>query len=135
MTVALAIPPLTVKNRPCALIWACALNRKNTVFGLNLNSRNCECSQSCLPYLCGTHMVGYHCRVCPSMHMWGRYSAVQCTGHHPSSLWGSRRTSVCTGQTHLQGGTQQYIQEGNSGTSAIVCLYNLPGIRLEYRLI
>ena len=30
-TFALAIPPLTVKNRPCALIWACALNRKNTV--------------------------------------------------------------------------------------------------------
>ena len=25
MTVALAIPPLTVKNRPCALIYACAL--------------------------------------------------------------------------------------------------------------
>ena len=31
MTVALAIPPLTVKNSPCALIRACALNRKNTV--------------------------------------------------------------------------------------------------------
>ena len=25
------IHPLTVKYRPCALIWACALNRKNTV--------------------------------------------------------------------------------------------------------
>ena len=31
MTFALAIPPLTVKNRGCALIWACALNRKNMV--------------------------------------------------------------------------------------------------------
>ena len=31
MTVALAIPPLTVKNRPRALIRACAFNRKNTV--------------------------------------------------------------------------------------------------------
>ena len=31
-TVALAIPHLTVKNRPCALIWACPLNRKNRVF-------------------------------------------------------------------------------------------------------
>ena len=30
-TFALVIPPLTLKNRPCALIWACALNRKNTV--------------------------------------------------------------------------------------------------------
>ena len=32
MTGALAIPPPTVKNRPCALIRACALNLKNTVF-------------------------------------------------------------------------------------------------------
>ena len=32
MTVALAIPPLTLKNRPCALIRACALNQKNTVY-------------------------------------------------------------------------------------------------------
>ena len=31
MTVALAIPPLTVKNRPCALIRSCALNCKNMV--------------------------------------------------------------------------------------------------------
>ena len=31
MTFVLAIPPLTVNNRPCALNWACALNRKNTV--------------------------------------------------------------------------------------------------------
>ena len=31
VTFALVIHPLTVKNRPCALIWACALNRKNTV--------------------------------------------------------------------------------------------------------
>ena len=31
MTVALAIPPLTVKNMPCALIRACALNRTNMV--------------------------------------------------------------------------------------------------------
>ena len=31
MTVALAIPPLTMKNRPCALIRACALNQKNMV--------------------------------------------------------------------------------------------------------
>ena len=31
MIVALAIPPLTVKNRPCVLIRVCALNRKNTV--------------------------------------------------------------------------------------------------------
>ena len=31
MTFALVIPPLTVKNRPCALILACALYRKNTV--------------------------------------------------------------------------------------------------------
>ena len=35
VTFALVIHPLTVKNRPCALIWACALNRKNTVV-LNL---------------------------------------------------------------------------------------------------
>ena len=28
---ALVIHPLTVKNRPCALIWACAFNWKNTV--------------------------------------------------------------------------------------------------------
>ena len=32
VTFALVIHPLTVKNRPCALIWACALNWKNTVF-------------------------------------------------------------------------------------------------------
>ena len=31
ITFALVIPPLTMKNRPCALIWACVLNRKNTV--------------------------------------------------------------------------------------------------------
>ena len=31
MTVALAIPPLTMKNRPRALIRACAFNQKNTV--------------------------------------------------------------------------------------------------------
>ena len=31
MTVAQAIPPLTVKNNTCALIRVCALNRKNTV--------------------------------------------------------------------------------------------------------
>ena len=31
VTFALVIHPLTVENRPCALIWACALNRKNTV--------------------------------------------------------------------------------------------------------
>ena len=31
VTFALVIHPLTVKNRACALIWACALNRKNTV--------------------------------------------------------------------------------------------------------
>ena len=31
VTFALVIQPLTVKNRPCALIWACALNRKSTV--------------------------------------------------------------------------------------------------------
>ena len=31
MTVSLAIPPLTVKNRPCVLIRTCALNQKNTV--------------------------------------------------------------------------------------------------------
>ena len=31
VTFALVIRPLTVKNRHCALIWACALNRKNTV--------------------------------------------------------------------------------------------------------
>ena len=31
MTFALVIHPLTIKNRPCALIWACALNLKNTV--------------------------------------------------------------------------------------------------------
>ena len=31
MTVTLAIPPLTMKNRPCPLLGACALNRKNTV--------------------------------------------------------------------------------------------------------
>ena len=30
VTFVLVIHPLTVKNRPCALIWACALNRKNT---------------------------------------------------------------------------------------------------------
>ena len=34
MTFALAVPPLTVKNRGCALIWVCALNRANTVFRL-----------------------------------------------------------------------------------------------------
>ena len=31
VTFALVIHPLTVKNRPCALIRSCALNRKNTV--------------------------------------------------------------------------------------------------------
>ena len=31
MTVELVIPPLTEKNRPCALIESCALNRTNTV--------------------------------------------------------------------------------------------------------
>ena len=31
----LVIPPLTMKNRPCALIWTCALNRKNTVYRFN----------------------------------------------------------------------------------------------------
>ena len=31
VTSALVIHPLTVKNRPCALIRSCALNRKNTV--------------------------------------------------------------------------------------------------------
>ena len=34
VTFALVIHPLTVKNRPCALIWACALNRKKTVSGI-----------------------------------------------------------------------------------------------------
>ena len=31
MTVALAVPPLTVKNRPCALIRSSALNHMNTL--------------------------------------------------------------------------------------------------------
>ena len=31
VTIALVIHPLTEKNRPCALIWVCAFNRKNTV--------------------------------------------------------------------------------------------------------
>ena len=31
VTFALVIHPLTVKNKPCALIWACVLNRKKTV--------------------------------------------------------------------------------------------------------
>ena len=31
VTFALVINPLTVKNRPCALIRSCALNQKNTV--------------------------------------------------------------------------------------------------------
>ena len=31
MTFALAVPPVSVKNRGCALIWVCALNRANTV--------------------------------------------------------------------------------------------------------
>ena len=42
VTFLLVIHPLTVKNRPCALIWACALNRKNTVIKLewpNLHSK------------------------------------------------------------------------------------------------
>ena len=30
VTFALVIHPLTVKNRPCAIIRSCALNRKNT---------------------------------------------------------------------------------------------------------
>ena len=36
VTFALVIHPLPVKNRPCALIWACALNRKNTVIRATL---------------------------------------------------------------------------------------------------
>ena len=40
MTFVLAIPPLTMKNRPCELIWACALNRKNTVFTFLKSSLN-----------------------------------------------------------------------------------------------
>ena len=39
MTVALAIPPLTMKNRPCALIQACALNWKNTVYQISILNR------------------------------------------------------------------------------------------------
>ena len=35
-TFALVIHPLTVKNRPCALIRSCALNRKNTVLYLKI---------------------------------------------------------------------------------------------------
>ena len=35
MAFALAIPPLTVKNRPCGLIWAYALNRKNMVVAIS----------------------------------------------------------------------------------------------------
>ena len=31
MTFALAVPPLTLKNRDCALNRSCALNQKNTV--------------------------------------------------------------------------------------------------------
>ena len=31
MTVALAVPPLSVKNRGCALNRSCALNWRNTV--------------------------------------------------------------------------------------------------------
>ena len=34
VTFALVVPPLTVKNRPYAHIWACALNQKNTVYGV-----------------------------------------------------------------------------------------------------
>ena len=37
MTVALAIPPLPMKNWPCVLIRACVLNRKNTVCNYNMN--------------------------------------------------------------------------------------------------
>ena len=43
-TFALAIPTLTVKNRPCALIWACAHNRKNTVFLIEVNQNTSETS-------------------------------------------------------------------------------------------
>ena len=32
MTVALTVPPLTVKNRGCALNRSCALNRKSMVY-------------------------------------------------------------------------------------------------------
>ena len=38
VTFALVIHHLTVKNRPCVLIWACALNPKNTVHLFNLVS-------------------------------------------------------------------------------------------------
>ena len=38
MTFALAIPSLTVNNRPCALIWACAVNQKNMVIAKELGS-------------------------------------------------------------------------------------------------
>ena len=31
LALSLFIPPLTMKNRPCALIRSCALNRTNTV--------------------------------------------------------------------------------------------------------
>ena len=48
LTFALVIHPLTVKNRPCALIWACALNRKNTV-----HSWGTHCSLA-------LEMPGYH---------------------------------------------------------------------------
>ena len=34
VTFVLVIPPLTMKNRACVLIWACALNWKNTVIEL-----------------------------------------------------------------------------------------------------
>ena len=46
MTFALAIHPLTMKNRPCVLIWACALNRKNTVLQKMMSERYQQISQA-----------------------------------------------------------------------------------------
>ena len=46
VTSALVIHPLTAKNRPCELIWACALNRKNmVVLLLQMFSQLCFCLQ------------------------------------------------------------------------------------------
>ena len=50
MTFELAIPPPTMKNRPRALIWACALNRKNTVMFSFSNLIIIENTQNNLKY-------------------------------------------------------------------------------------
>ena len=53
MTVALAIPPLIVKNRRFALIWACALNRKNMVVVLGLGPQKFDInSEPCKLWTC-----------------------------------------------------------------------------------